>query len=168
MLRSKQGSVFRVTEIIIRLGIFIVGLLALGLFLLLVTVIVSRGEVAIAVGPNTSWILSGPGIARGYALSVLALAPVLAALVKLLTVVRGARVGDPFTKANAARLRAIAWLLLASYLIQGLMMFLGYDSREVLTFMSPWKGIGPVLLFFVVAQIFDHGADMRDELEGTV
>jgi hypothetical protein len=81
---------------------------------------------------------------------------------------------DPFVEDNARRLMQIGWLLLA-------MQVVGFTADMIISLfpkavsdhvqagfdLSP-IGILAVLLIFVLAQIFRRGAQMRDELEGTV
>lgn len=94
-------------------------------------------------------------------------------LTGLLQIVESVRVGDPFVVENAARLNAIAWWLLVAELLH---LFVGALARLAstpgqpvdigwsLSFM-PWIA---VLLLFVLARVFAHGARMREDIEGTV
>ena len=80
---------------------------------------------------------------------------------------------DPFIPANAARLRHIGWALVA---VQILAIPLGSIARSIATPTSQFadmgginlQGILAILLAFVLAAVFERGAAMRDELEGTV
>ena len=94
-------------------------------------------------------------------------------LKRLLAMVDTVRAGDPFVAANAARLQAIAWALLALQLL-GLVIFAIAESVS-----SPAhpvdidagfsvKGWLAVLLTFVLARVFAEGTVMREDLEGTV
>ena len=84
--------------------------------------------------------------------------------------------GDPFVGENAERLKRIGWCLLGVMVVQFL-------ASLVINWIAPDNNIaghieagdGPslagglaVLLIFVLARIFQHGSQMRDELEGTV
>jgi hypothetical protein len=92
---------------------------------------------------------------------------------RLLAIVGTVREGDPFVGANAGRLRAIAWALLA---LQLLSMAIGAIGEAISTPEQPLhldagfsvSGWLAVLLAFVLARVFAEGARMRDELEGTV
>ena len=94
-------------------------------------------------------------------------------LKRLLAMVETVRAGDPFVAANAYRLRAIAWLLLAIQLIS---MVIGGIARAVSTPEHPLHldagfsvpGWLAVLLTFLLARVFVEGALMREDLEGTV
>ena len=85
--------------------------------------------------------------------------------------------GDPFVGENAERLKRIGWCLLGVLVVEFLSMMVlaaivpdnlpegvniggGSEPDPV--------GLLAVLLVFVLARIFKHGAQMRDELEGTV
>ncbi len=94
-------------------------------------------------------------------------------LKRLLTIVETVRNGDPFVSANAARLQAIAWSLLA---LQILSIIIGAIAKAVSTPAHPLRldagfsvtGWLAVLLTFLLARVFAEGAVMREDLEGTV
>ena len=96
-----------------------------------------------------------------------------AILRRLLRMVETVRRGDPFVAANAYRLQAIAWLLLA---LQLLSMVIGGIGRAVSTPEHPIhldagfsvNGWLAVILTFVLARVFAEGALMREDLEGMV
>ncbi len=92
---------------------------------------------------------------------------------RLVAIVETVRRGDPFVAANALRLQAIAWALLA---LQLLSMAIGAVGKSISTTQNPValdagfsiNGWLAVLLTFILARIFAEGAGMRDDLEGTV
>jgi hypothetical protein len=94
-------------------------------------------------------------------------------LARLLAVVETVRVGNPFVVANAARLRTIAWAVLALELLH---LTVGAVANAVSTAAVPLNISGDlsptrwlaVLLLFVLARVFEQGAHMREDLEGTV
>ena len=94
-------------------------------------------------------------------------------LTRLLAIVDAVRDGDPFVVANAARLQQIAWAVLALELMH---FAVGLIAASVSTAAAPLNiGWGfsltrwlAVLLLFLLARVFEQGARMRDELEGTV
>jgi Protein of unknown function (DUF2975) len=96
-----------------------------------------------------------------------------AVLKRLLDMVVTVRVGDPFVLANAYRLHAIAWFLLAG---QVLSLAIAAIARFISTKEHPFEldagfsinGWLAVILTFVLARVFAQGAIMRDDLEGTV
>ena len=95
-------------------------------------------------------------------------------LKRLLAIVETVRSGDPFVAAHADRLQAIAWALLG---LQLLSLSVGAIANAVSTPAHPVhfnhagfsiNGWLTVLLTFLLARVFAHGALMREDLEGTV
>lgn len=92
---------------------------------------------------------------------------------RLRAIVATVRAGDPFIAANAQRLQAIAWGLLA---LQLLSLVISGIGKAISTPANPVNldagfsasGWLAVFLTFVLARIFAEGARMRDDLEGTV
>ena len=92
---------------------------------------------------------------------------------RLLAIVETVRAGDPFVAANASRLQAIAWALLA---LQLLSLVIGAIAKAVSTPAHPLhlqagfsiNGWLAVLLTFLLARVFAEGTLMREDLEGTV
>ena len=94
-------------------------------------------------------------------------------LARLLTIVETVSVGNPFVMANAVRLKTIAWAILGLELMH---FAVGAIAAGVSTAAAPlnissgfslarWLA---VLLLFVLARVFEQGARMREDLEGTV
>ena len=136
--------------------------------------------------PTRRWIMSALDLSpspeadqlilglRAIALIGLAATPLnYAVLKRLLAIVETVRAGDPFVAANASRLRAIAWVLLA---LQLLSIVIGTIAKAVSTPAHPLhlqagfsiNGWLAVLLTFLLARVFAEGALMREDLEGTV
>jgi hypothetical protein len=94
-------------------------------------------------------------------------------LSRLRAVVDTVRDGDPFVAANARRLQTIAWAYLGLELLHIAVGFVAASSGSAAQpldvhwrfSVTPWVA---VLLVFVLARVFDHGARMRADLEGTV
>ena len=94
-------------------------------------------------------------------------------LKRLLAIVETVRAGDPFVAANASRLQAIAWSLLALQLFS---LVIGAIAKAISTPAHPVdidagfsiNGWLAVLLTFLLARVFAEGALMREDLEGTV
>lgn len=86
--------------------------------------------------------------------------------------------GDPFQPANADRLSMMGWLMLGVQLIMfpaaALGVYLARFADEVedmhLSVDGGFDltGILLVIILFILARVFRHGAAMRDDLEGTV
>ena len=136
--------------------------------------------------PNRQWIMSAfdlspsPDAERVImalrAIAALGLAAIplnYMVLRRLLAIVETVRAGDPFVAANAHRLQAIAWALLA---LQLLSIVIGAIGRSVSSPAHPVNldagfsinGWLAVLLTFLLARVFAEGTLMRDDLEGTV
>ena len=140
----------------------------------------------LVVMPNEQWIMSAfklspsPDAARlvmglrAIALLGLAAIPLNHVVLKrLLAIVGTVRAGDPFLAANASRLQAIAWILVALNLLS---IMIGAIAKAVSTPAHPLhldagfsiNGWLAVILTFVLARVFAQGTLMRDDLEGTV
>ncbi len=140
----------------------------------------------LVVMPNRQWIMSAFDLSPSpeaerlvmglRAIAVLGLAAIPlnhAVLKRLLAIVETVRGGDPFVAANASRLQAIAWALLA---LQILSMIIGGIGKAVSTPAHPLhldagfsiNGWLAVLLTFLLARVFAEGTVMREDLEGTV
>ena len=94
-------------------------------------------------------------------------------LKRLLSIVETVRAGDPFIIANARRLQTIATTLLGIQLLHLVIGAIAARTQsEVQQLDIDWSfSITPwiaVLLLFVLARVFEHGARMRADLEGTV
>ncbi len=107
------------------------------------------------------------------AFAILMLAIVWIILRKLLALIGTVAEGDPFVRANAVRLKAIAWFLVAIQVIGipmgGLVVWIGDRLHEAdMHGDFSISGVLSILLVFVLAGVFEKGAAMREELEGTV
>ena len=96
---------------------------------------------------------------------------------KMRALIESASEGDPFIPDNAQRLNAMAWLLLGSQVLTVIAgelrvyFFSLIDPESQAPFdISPndFTGFLIVLVLFILARVFGHGADMREDLEGTV
>lgn len=86
--------------------------------------------------------------------------------------------GDPFAPANAERLNLMAWLLLGVQVLLipasglGLLLAKWADQFEhqniTIDAGLDLTGVLMVLVLFILARVFHHGAAMREDLEGTV
>jgi len=142
--------------------------------------------VLLFVAPNREWIMSsfdlsaspeadrlvmGLRAVAAIGLAVAALSHV--GLTRLLAIVETVRAGDPFVAANARRLQAIAWSLLALQLLSLVMAAIARAvslPAQPLDFDAGFSVNGwlAVLLTFLLARVFAEGAHMRDDLAGTV
>ena len=140
----------------------------------------------LVVMPNEQWIMTAFKLSPSpeaerlvmglRAIAVLGLAAIPlnhTVLKRLLAIVETIRVGDPFVAANASRLQAIAWVLLALNLLS---IVIGAIATTVSTPAHPLhidagfsiNGWLAVLLTFLLARVFAEGALMRKDVEGTV
>jgi hypothetical protein len=171
---ASSSAALPLTHVVLRILIVMNWLMAAVILTLLVAL------------PNEQWIMSAfdlspsPEAARLVmglrAIAVLGLAVIplnYGVLRRLLAIVETVRAGDPFVAANADRLQAIAWALLA---LQLLSVVIGAIAKSVSTPAHPVhldagfsiNGWLAVLLTFLLARVFAEGALMRDDLEGTV
>ena len=140
----------------------------------------------LVVMPNERWIMAAFKLSpspeaerlvmglRAIAVLGLAVTPLnYVVLKRLLAIVETVRAGDPFVAANASRLQAIAWVLLALNLLS---IVIGAIALTVSTPAHPLhlnagfsiSGWLAVLLTFLLARVFAEGTLMREDLEGTV
>jgi Protein of unknown function (DUF2975) len=140
----------------------------------------------LVVAPNAQWIMSAYKLTpspeaerlifglRVIGVLILAMIPLNHIVLKRLhAIVETVRTGDPFVSANADRLRAIAWTLLA---VQLLSLVIGGVAEELSTPSRPVdvdagfsiSGWLAVLLTFVLARVFTEGELMRQDLKGTI
>jgi len=140
----------------------------------------------LVVMPNHQWIMAAFKLSpspdaervvmglRAVAVLGLVTIPLNYALLKrLVAIVETVRAGHPFVAANAHRLQAIAWVLLA---LQLLSIVIGAIGKAISTPAHPVhlnagfsiNGWLAVLLTFVLARVFAEGTLMREDLEGTV
>jgi hypothetical protein len=122
-------------------------------------------------GIDTSSLL--PGLLSIFALGILVLGLLWTMMRKLLAIIGSVEDGNPFIKANAVRLRAIGWMMVGVQIV-GLPLANAagnvadlFGENDV-GFDLPLNGILAILLVFILAGIFERGAEMREELEGTV
>ena len=159
-------------------------------FLRILIVVNWLGGIAILalllIMPNEQWIMSAfklspspeaerliMGLRAVAVLGLVAIPINYVVLKRLLAIVKTVRSGDPFVAANAARLQAIAWALLALQIIS---IVIGAIGKAVSTPATPLhldagfsiNGWLAVLLTFILARVFAEGTLMREDLEGTV
>ncbi len=97
---------------------------------------------------------------------------------KLRAIISTVGEGDPFVPDNADRLNIMAWMLLA---VQALGIPLAGLALLIAKWAEPMEnaditvdagfdltGIIMVIILFILARVFKHGAAMREDLEGTV
>jgi hypothetical protein len=122
-------------------------------------------------GPGRAEFIMGGRLIMLFGLASVPLAQVV--LTRLRDVVETVERGDPFVLDNAARLRGIAWAVLG---MEGLHLAIGSVARQVSESGQPFDISWDfslarwltVLLLFVLAQVFEQGSRMREDLAGTI
>ena len=147
----------------------------LAILALLVASLVAEGPVMVGLGVKPAD--DGATLIRGMRLIMVAgIASVPIAhviLTRLLAIIDTVRAGDPFVVENGDRLQTIAWSVLGLELLHLAIGAIAANSASSVQPLdinwsfsfTPWIA---VLLLFVLARVFDHGARMRADLEGTV
>lgn len=97
----------------------------------------------------------------------------LAMLKRLVAMIVTVRAGNPFVAANAYRLNAIAWALLALQVVSFVIALIGKAVSTPAHTLHLDAGFSPggwlaVILTFVLARVFAEGTLMREDLEGTI
>ena len=171
MARSNPLSLARTVLRVVR-GLNI--LYAVGIVVLLLATLVAPEWTFAALGVRPE------NVARmGVAMRAMAVVGIAGAVIAhlvlthLLAIVDSVREGDPFVLANARRLQSIAWLVFAGellHLVVGALAAFGSTPAQSLDVdwsfsFTPWIA---VLMLFVLARVFEHGARLRADLEGTV
>ncbi len=176
MTEITDNRILRVTRWLIY---FIMGLIAaVGVALALVAAVlpfywVQAAAEIVKENPSLDTQALYPIIYVVFALGTVIMGLVWTIMRKLLAVVNSVADGDPFVLANAVRLKAIGWLMVA---VQVVGIPLAIVAREAADLFGEnnvdldvsLSGILSILLVFVLAGIFERGAEMREELEGTV
>jgi Protein of unknown function (DUF2975) len=160
----------RVLRVLIKLNLLI-GALILAL---LIASLLNESWVMRALGagpaPGTSLIM---GMRLIMVLGICGTPIVHLVLARLLAIVETVSVGNPFIVANAARLKTIAWAILALELMHFSVGMVAAAVSPAVDQMHISWGFSltrwlAVLMLFVLARVFEQGARMREDLEGTI
>src|SRR5678816_4366278 len=168
-----NSTALPIAWVVLRLAIVLNWLGGAGIFALLTATVVAEEWTFTALGIEPSSYIR-PIIMGLRAIAVLGLVAIPLnhrVLARLKAIVETVRAGDPFVAANADRLQAIAWTLLA---LQLLSVVIGTIAKTVSTPAHPVKidagfsinGWLAVLLTFLLARVFAEGARMREDLAG--
>ncbi len=119
-----------------------------------------------------------PLVTASIALVIIAnLAAMFAFFGRMRALIESAANGDPFIPENAQRLNAMAWLLFGAtalaVLVGELRAYLAnlgdpQGSNAIEYGLYDLHSLLIVLILFILARVFRHGAAMREDLEGTV
>jgi hypothetical protein len=108
-----------------------------------------------------------------FALGIVVLGLLWTMMRKLLAIIASVEIGNPFVHANALRLKAIGWMMVILQLVGIPLAILAGHAADMFGESDTGldislNGILAILLVFILAGIFERGAEMREELEGTV
>jgi hypothetical protein len=122
-------------------------------------------------GASTAGLL--PWLLMIFALGILVLGMLWTMMRKLLAIVDSVEDGNPFIVANAIRLRAIGWMMVGLQIVGVPLAVAAGNVADIfgdndVGMDLPLNSILAILLVFILAGIFERGAEMREELEGTV
>ena len=174
MTRRYSAAALPIAHSVLRILIVLNWLFGVGILALLTATIVAETWTFTALGITPSGIAQMAIGMRAIIVLGLVVVPLNdLVLGRLRAIVETVRRSDPFVAANAHRLQAIAWALLALQLIS---MVIGGIADAISTPVNPLHldagfsvaGWLAVLLTFVLARVFAEGARMREDLEGTV
>ncbi len=176
MTGSKQGTLLKVTKGLI---IAIMALIAFaGVMLAIGAVVVpfKWDEIVASIArekPGTDVSALLPFAYAILALALVAMGLAWTIMKKLLAIIATVAEGDPFVRANALRLKAIGWMMVAAQLLGVPIYLIAAQAADKLgkhdldgDFSA--TGILTILLVFVLAGVFEEGAAMREDVEGTV
>lgn len=166
------------------LAIFMQGILAIvGVILALLTpvIVIFQDKINAEIQADHADVLTAfPAwsLAGMFLLIVVAIVLVFIFFGKLRAIIETVGQGDPFVPENAERLTSMAWLLFTAQLMAIPMAAIGLhiaswaqqlDDNSFEFDVGPdVTGILMVIVLFILARVFRHGAAMRDDLEGTV
>ncbi len=170
------NRILRITRLLVYL---IMGLIAFaGAVLAVVSVVLpfywteALAEITIA-NPGLDPANLLPWLLVIFALGILLMGLIWTIMRRLLAIIDSVEDGNPFMRANAVRLKAIGWLMVAVQII-GLPLAVAAGNAADMFGESDTgvdfslNGVLAILLVFILAGIFERGAEMREELEGTV
>jgi hypothetical protein len=124
----------------------------------------------------------GPEIFGAIVIAMLCLAGFLALaiwfLALLRTIVNTVAEGDPFVPDNARRLARMGWIVVGTQVVtipaMAMLLWIAEALKEAEGYHIDADGgvsggaIVLILVLFILARVFRHGAAMREDLEGTV
>ena len=166
-LRMSRGVLRALVGINVVYGVAILGLVTWSLF----AKDLVMDALGVAPAADRELMLRGMQLVAFFGILAVPLLHII--LKRLLSIIDTVRAGDPFIVDNARRLRIIAQ---TSFGIQLLHLLIGFvisrTKSQVQQLDLDWSfSITPwiaVLLLFVLAGVFEQGARMRADLEGTV
>ena len=174
-MSNSYPDTLAVSRKVLRLLVKLNVLMGLAILTLLIASLVARDFVMEALGArhpgDNSALVLGMRLIMVVGISSVPVTHIV--LTRLLAIVETVGLGNPFVSENAARLQTIAWAVLVLELMHlAVGAIAKYASSEAHPLDLDWNFSVTrwlaVLLLFVLARVFDQGARMREELEGTV
>jgi magnesium-transporting ATPase (P-type) len=176
MTQNPDNSILRITRLLVYLIMGFVALAGIALVAMSVALPFFWTEAVAEIVKNKPEAQTAnlmPWLMVIFALLVMTIGLVWTMMRKLLAIIGSVENADPFVAANAIRLRAIGWLMVG---VQIIGIPLATTAGHVADMFGdndvghdfPINGILAILLVFILAGIFERGAEMREELEGTV
>ena len=154
-------------------GFFVAGVGVVAVIAIMLGANEAAGELAAKFPEFAPWQLAGCVLIILGLVSIIVL--MLWQFVRRLREILDTIKGDPFVRANAVRLREMAWIMVLVYIPGFLVVGFGYwlstMTKEVEFDPGMSLDVGQIvliLLLFILSRVFERGADMREELEGTV
>lgn len=125
------------------------------------------------VHPDLNPLTLLPHLLSVFALGILTLGLIWTVMRKLLAIIASVEEGNPFIRANAIRLKAIGWLMVGLQIVGVPLAIAAGKAADMFGESDTgWdfslNGILAILLVFILAGIFERGAEMSEELEGTI
>ncbi len=178
MSRILKDPLLDIAKVILIISMGVFGIFSIGALMAIPFMVLNKAALYAELVEKTP---NGPASDTIYLLMALAaMIAVMAALLFLFfrhikRIVDSVAHGDPFISENATRLTAMAWLMLAVQFVLlpfiGLALYvtkrLGEDAGTVDAAIDP-NAVIMVIVLFILARVFRHGTQMRDDLEGTV
>ena len=167
-------ALLSLTRLALRALVLLNLLLGAFILILLAAFLAAQAQVLVMLGARAE---AGPALIWGMRLIMLvgiAAVPLAhVVLTRLLAIVATVGAGDPFVADNAARLQTIAWALLGLELLHlaagAIAVFVSSPAGPLdIGWSFSFTGWLAILLLFVLARVFDHGARLREDLEGTI
>lgn len=176
MAEIADNRILRITRLLVYL---IMGLVALGGTVLVIVSAVGPFYWADAVAilakekPSIDHSNLLPLLLAIFAMGIFVIGLLWTMMRKLIQIIDSVEQGNPFILANAVRLKSIGWMMIALQVVGVPLaltagkvadMFGESDTGYEFSF----NGVLAILLVFILAGIFERGAEMREELEGTI
>lgn len=176
MAITARDPLLRTARLVLLAGKALVLLIMMAIAVTIPAALIFRGELMVELttemdGPLPSTVF--PAIIAMLALVLILMGTIFWFIRNIQWIVESVGEGDPFTPANADRLRMLGWLTLgvqAVGLVIDVVASFIRQNVEVLDIAISVSlgGLVLALVLFILARVFREGARMREDLEGTV